>query len=75
MRAIIQRVASASVTGELICLSLYPKFCLKVISVNSEVISQISRGLMVLVGIGAGLHFTHSAMLGSIYQFNIFQDR
>jgi len=39
------------------------------VTVNNEVISQISRGLMVLVGTGAGLHFTHSAMCVPIHAF------
>jgi hypothetical protein len=55
MRAVVQRVLSASVTG---FFFLY----LNVISalvenrslVNSEIVSEISRGLMVLVGIGIG---------------------
>jgi D-aminoacyl-tRNA deacylase len=46
MRAVLQRVTSASVT------------------VDSEVVSAISRGLVVLVGIGTGQRATLSIVLG-----------
>ena len=55
MRAVVQRVKSASVTGislcshrEVILIMLTRSF----FKVDNEVISSISRGLMVLVGIG-----------------------
>jgi D-Tyr-tRNAtyr deacylase len=60
MRAVVQRVLSASVTGStlfsLIVVYALVEECL--VSVNSEIVSEISRGLMVLVGIGVGkCHF------------------
>lgn len=56
MRAVVQRVVSASVTGE---SALLPTKIIVLIrkAVNNEIISQISRGLMVLVGIGTGPYF------------------
>ena len=61
MRAVVQRVASASVTGALYdsgsrCETEHE-------SVDNEVVSHISRGLMVLVGIGRGLSPTYSLSL------------
>jgi len=57
MRAVIQRVASASVT------------------VNNEVISQISRGLMVLVGIGADDNASDIELLSKkILSLRVFSD-
>ena len=55
MRAIIQRVSAASVTGIVdVNHGLY--FILTEFDiVNNEMISQISQGLMVLVGIGTGM--------------------
>jgi len=56
MRAVVQRVLSASVTGLFFFLSWTsssPRIE-RVVSVNNEVVSEISRGLMVLVGIGVG---------------------
>ncbi|KAJ7073936.1 D-Tyr tRNAtyr deacylase-like domain-containing protein [Mycena amicta] len=57
MRAVIQRVASASVT------------------VDGEVISQISRGLMVLVGIGRDDTETDvAALTNKILTLRVFSD-
>ncbi|EGO21241.1 hypothetical protein SERLADRAFT_452373 [Serpula lacrymans var. lacrymans S7.9] len=57
MRAVVQRVASASVT------------------VNNEVISQISRGLMVLVGIGTDDTLTDVETLSNkILSLRVFSD-
>ncbi|KIM86309.1 hypothetical protein PILCRDRAFT_322107 [Piloderma croceum F 1598] len=57
MRAIIQRVTSASVT------------------VNNEVISQISRGLMILVGIGADDNASDVELLSKkILSLRVFSD-
>ncbi|KAJ3930204.1 MAG: D-Tyr tRNAtyr deacylase-like domain-containing protein [Lentinula lateritia] len=57
MRAIIQRVTSASVT------------------VDNVVISQISRGLMVLVGIGADDTASDaSALINKIMNLRVFND-
>lgn len=65
MRAIIQRVSAASVTGMFNLAPNAPKVIVLSISqaqqitslyaVNNEMISQISQGLMVLVGIGTGM--------------------
>ncbi|KIK62890.1 hypothetical protein GYMLUDRAFT_41751 [Collybiopsis luxurians FD-317 M1] len=57
MRAIIQRVSSASVT------------------VDNEVISSISRGLMVLVGIGADdTSSDASVLINKILNLRVFND-
>lgn len=60
MRAIIQRVSSASVTGQFPLLlpqnSLW-NFLWN--AVDNEVVSRISEGLMVLVGIGVGQSYRH----------------
>ena len=62
MRAVVQRVLSASVTG-----SFSPNVFHALVersaslAVNSEIVSEISRGLMVLVGIGVGkCHSTYT---------------
>ena len=65
MRAIIQRVISASVTGKLIDLPSYPwikqvmNYSLisdkNHLAVDNEIISKIGRGFMVLVGIATGV--------------------
>jgi D-Tyr-tRNAtyr deacylase len=55
MRAVVQRVSSASVSGKFY-FTLW-KFWLRTPTVDGQVISQISRGLMVLVGIGRGKTF------------------
>ncbi len=55
MRAVIQRVASASVAGNLLFEKNF--LCsdsLSTCPVDGETISKISKGLMVLVGIGSG---------------------
>ena len=54
MRAVVQRVLSASVTGFFFCLNLISALVECRSPVNSEIVSEISRGLMVLVGIGVG---------------------
>ena len=57
MRAVIQRVANASVTGMPVPSLLAERNSLiKALTalVNDEVISSIGKGLMVLVGIGKG---------------------
>ena len=53
MRAVIQRVASASVTGEASDFKALVIFLI-ILIVDGDVISKISKGLMVLVGIGTG---------------------
>lgn len=53
MRAVVQRVLSASVTG-LFFSSLIYTDVINFASVDSQTVSEISRGLMVLVGIGVG---------------------
>jgi D-Tyr-tRNAtyr deacylase len=65
MRAVVQRVLSASVTGIFLFEHYFFFLPLKpsLLPVNSEVVSEISRGLMVLVGIGAGTrHSTYTFM-------------
>jgi D-Tyr-tRNAtyr deacylase len=54
MRAVVQRVVSASVAGKCDSRSTFLMLTVMWI-VEGEIISQISRGLMVLVGIGKGL--------------------
>jgi D-Tyr-tRNAtyr deacylase len=54
MRAVIQRVTSASVTGGLGSCFREIISC-RIALVDGEVISKIAKGLMVLVGIGTGL--------------------
>ncbi|KAF9269339.1 D-tyrosyl-tRNA deacylase [Marasmius fiardii PR-910] len=57
MRAVIQRVASASVT------------------VDNEVVSQISRGLMVLVGIGKDDTMADATtLINKIVRLRVFDD-
>ncbi|KAJ6490722.1 D-Tyr tRNAtyr deacylase-like domain-containing protein [Mycena vitilis] len=62
MRAVVQRVTSASV------------------SVDGQVISQISRGLMILVGIGTGKPIPHdtesdvSTLTNKILSLRVFSD-
>ncbi len=57
MRAVIQRVTSASVTGaystKYVAIGV-PHKSVCFIAVDSETVSSIGRGLMVLVGIGTG---------------------
>ena len=63
MKAVIQRVISASVTGEgifYVSRSLPVLILCYVSSVDNEVISQISKGLVVLVGIRLGQRYTSS---------------
>ncbi|KAG8791657.1 D-tyrosyl-tRNA(Tyr) deacylase [Ceratobasidium sp. 428] len=55
MRAVIQRVSSASVTGTSLLFRrrTYSKFTKNAVEiVDSEIVSSISRGLMCLIGIG-----------------------
>ena len=54
MRAVVQRVISASVTGE-VCYSAQRRQLTSSCPVDNEVISSIGRGVMILVGIGTGL--------------------
>jgi D-Tyr-tRNAtyr deacylase len=54
MRAVVQRVLSASVTGLFLCLHVVSALVENRSLVDSEIVSEISRGLMVLVGIGVG---------------------
>lgn len=54
MRAVIQRVASASVSGETTTIERTWTSAKPSDVVDGEVISKISRGLMVLVGIESG---------------------
>ena len=54
MRAVIQRVLSASVTGSFLCPNVISALVEYRSPVNSKIVSEISRGLMVLVGIGVG---------------------
>jgi D-Tyr-tRNAtyr deacylase len=53
MRAVVQRVLSASVTGLFLSGIIYTDI-VNFASVEGETVSEISRGLMVLVGIGVG---------------------
>jgi D-Tyr-tRNAtyr deacylase len=53
MRAVVQRVLSASVTGLFFSSIIYTDV-VNFASVDSQTVSEISRGLMVLVGIGVG---------------------
>lgn len=58
MRAVIQKVTSASVTGGFGSVRIFWRQTIsyRVIRlVDGEVISKIAKGLMVLVGIGTGL--------------------
>ena len=68
MRAVVQRVTSASVTGKQ--SKLIDGTTPHMRQVNGKVISSISRGLMVLVGIGTGAH-TPATMT----PLNLLQDR
>lgn len=52
MRAVIQRVTSASVTGnKSVCTFLYTVNLPNLFLVDGKVISQIGQGLCVLIGI------------------------
>jgi D-Tyr-tRNAtyr deacylase len=53
MRAVVQRVLSASVTGLFLSSIIYTDV-MNFASVDNQTVSEISRGLMVLVGIGVG---------------------
>ena len=59
MRAVVQRVLSAAVSGMSVVSNTksrsYSYPLISFTPVDDEVVSQISRGLMVLVGIGIGL--------------------
>ena len=59
MRAVVQRVLSAAVSGMSVVSNTksrsYSYLLISFTPVDDEVVSQISRGLMVLVGIGIGL--------------------
>lgn len=67
MRAVIQRVSNASVTGEVLHAdysgegNVNQSRCLHRFTVDKEMISSISKGLMVLVGIGSGYYTDLSA--------------
>ena len=63
MRAVVQRVLSASVTGSFFPPNIFHALvkCFASLAVNNEIVSEISRGLMVLVGIGVGkCHSTYT---------------